>query len=98
MAFSVMTNIKTKQRFRLSNIEIAMRPALTDIKPRFNLLCQNKQARSSHYISLINLVKLMFKHTQRIFLQRCTKEKLLIFIDTKSAINQNYEMQLYKIN
>lgn len=48
MAFSVMTNIKTKQRSRLSNIEIAMRPALTDIKPNFNLLCQNKQAHQSH--------------------------------------------------
>ncbi|XP_023228044.1 protein FAM200A-like [Centruroides sculpturatus] len=48
MAFSVMTNIKTKQRSRLCNIEIAMRPALTDIKPRFNLLCQNMQAHPSH--------------------------------------------------
>ncbi|XP_023230390.1 protein FAM200A-like [Centruroides sculpturatus] len=48
MAFSVMTNIKTKQCSCLCNIEIAMRPALTDIKPRFNLLCQNMQAHPSH--------------------------------------------------
>lgn len=47
-AFSVMTNIKTKQRTRLENIEVAMRPALTKIAPRFNLLCQNKQAHPSH--------------------------------------------------
>ena len=48
MAFSVMTNIKTKQRSRLSNIEVAMRPSLTKIIPRFSVLCKNKQAHPSH--------------------------------------------------
>ena len=45
----------------LSNIEIAMKHALRDIKARFNLLCQN---------SLINLVKLMSKRINEYFVPK----------------------------
>ena len=43
-----MNELAKEQRSRLSNIEIAIRPAPTDIKSRFNLLSHNKQAHSSN--------------------------------------------------
>ena len=47
-AFSTLTALKGKHRSRLKNIEFSMRPALSNIKPRFELLCQNKQSQPSH--------------------------------------------------
>jgi hypothetical protein len=47
-AFSTLTSIKTKHRSSLKDIEMVLRPAITKIKPRFDLLCQNMQAHQSH--------------------------------------------------
>ena len=47
-AFSTLTVLKTKHHSSLKNIEFSMRPALTNIQPRFELLCQNKQSQQSH--------------------------------------------------
>ena len=48
-AFLTLTAIKTKHRSSiLSNIETALRPALTNIEPRLDLLCKRKQSHPSH--------------------------------------------------
>lgn len=47
-SFSTLTVIKTKYRASLKNIEIIMRPAVTNIKPRFDKLCKEKQPHPSH--------------------------------------------------
>jgi hypothetical protein len=47
-AFSVLTYIKSKYRTRLANVEADLRAALSDIEPRFGLLCSKMQAHPSH--------------------------------------------------
>ena len=47
-AFSTLTALKAKHRSSIKNIETFMRPALTNIQPRFDLLCENKQSHPSH--------------------------------------------------
>lgn len=47
-AFSTLTYIKSKYRSTLINVENLLRPALTQIEPRFNYLCKNKQSHPSH--------------------------------------------------
>ena len=47
-AFSTLTAIKTKYRSSLSNIATALRPALTNIEPRLDLLCSRKQSHPPH--------------------------------------------------
>ena len=46
--FSTLTAIKTKYCSSLSNIETALRPALTNIEPRMDLFCSRKQSHPSH--------------------------------------------------
>ena len=46
-AFSALTNLKTKHRSCLGNIETVLRPALTKIEPRIDL-CKKMQAHHSH--------------------------------------------------
>jgi len=46
--FSALTLIKSKYRSTLKNIEDALHPAVSNIAPRFNLLCSKKQAHPSH--------------------------------------------------
>ena len=47
-AFSSLTNLKTKHRASLGDTETVLRPALTKIEPRFDLLCKKMQAHQSH--------------------------------------------------
>ena len=47
-AFSSLTNLKTKHRSSLGDIETVLRPAITKIEPRFDLLCKKMQAHQSH--------------------------------------------------
>ena len=46
-AFSSLTNLKTKHRSRQGDIETVLRPALTKIEPRFDLLFKEMQAHQS---------------------------------------------------
>jgi len=46
--FSALTHIKTNYRTQLKNAEEALRPAVSNIVPRFDLLCSKKQAHPSH--------------------------------------------------
>ena len=43
-AFLSLTNLKTKHRSSLGDIETVLRPVLTKIEPRFDLLCKKMQA------------------------------------------------------
>ena len=47
VSFSALANMKTKYRSRL-NVENDLRLCLSNISPRIDLLCQQKQAHSSH--------------------------------------------------
>ena len=47
-AFSTLTSIKTKYRASIKDVEIALRPALTNIEPRFDLLCKNMQNHAAY--------------------------------------------------
>lgn len=47
-AFSRMTQIKSKYRSCITNIEVTMRPAISKINPRFEILCHKKQMHISH--------------------------------------------------
>ncbi|KAK2725165.1 hypothetical protein QYM36_001570 [Artemia franciscana] len=47
-AFSTLTYIKSKYCSTLINVENLLRSALTQIEPRFNYLCKNKQSHPSH--------------------------------------------------
>jgi hypothetical protein len=47
-AFSVLTFLKSKYRTHLANVEVSLRAALSDIEPRFDLLCSNMQGYPSH--------------------------------------------------
>lgn len=47
-AFSTLVVIKSKNRSCLTNVETAMRPALSEIIPRLDLLCKLMQAHPSH--------------------------------------------------
>lgn len=47
-AFSTLTYIKSKYRSTLINVENLLRSAITQIEPRFNYLCKNKQSHPSH--------------------------------------------------
>ena len=46
--FSALTLIKSKYRSLLKNIENALRPAVSNIAPKLNLLCSKKQTHASH--------------------------------------------------
>jgi len=46
--FSTLTNIKTKKRERLTNIEEEMRVALSHIRPNIENICNSHQAQISH--------------------------------------------------
>jgi hypothetical protein len=46
--FSAVAVIKTKYRSRLS-LEKEMRVAISQFQPRFDMLCNKKQARVSHF-------------------------------------------------
>ena len=48
ITFSVLTHIKYQYRLSLKNVEEILRPAVSNIAPRFNLLCSRKQAHPSH--------------------------------------------------
>ena len=48
ISFSALTHIKSQYRSSLKNVEEALRPAVSNIQPRFNLLCNKKQAHPSH--------------------------------------------------
>jgi hypothetical protein len=48
LGFSTLTNIKTKKRERLTNIEEEMRVALSEIRPDIVQICKNHQAQTSH--------------------------------------------------
>ena len=47
-AFSTLTSIKTKYCAIIKDVETAMRPAPTDIEPRFDLLCKNIENHTFH--------------------------------------------------
>ena len=47
-AFSTLTSIKTKYRASIIDVETALRPAQTNIEPRFALLCKNMQNHAAH--------------------------------------------------
>jgi hypothetical protein len=47
-AFFALTYIKSKYRTRLADDEADLRAALSDIEPRFDLLCSKMQAHPSH--------------------------------------------------
>ena len=47
-AFSTLTSIKTKHRASIKDVETALRPALTNIEPRFDLLCKNMQNHAAY--------------------------------------------------
>ena len=47
-SFSTLTYLKTKYRSNLKDLEHVLRPAITEIEPRFDLLCDNMQAHQSH--------------------------------------------------
>jgi hypothetical protein len=47
-AFSALTYSKSKYRTRLANVEADLRAALSDIEPRFDLLCSRMQAHPPH--------------------------------------------------
>ena len=49
--FSTLTSIKTKYHASIKDIETVMRPALTNIEQRFDLLCKNMQNHASHWIA-----------------------------------------------
>ena len=46
--FSALTNIKTKKRSRLLNIDDEMRVALSFLRPNINEIIKNHQAQISH--------------------------------------------------
>ena len=46
--FSVLTNIKTKKRSRLLNVEDDMRVALSFLRPNINEIIKKHQAQISH--------------------------------------------------
>ncbi|XP_022168388.1 zinc finger BED domain-containing protein 5-like isoform X2 [Myzus persicae] len=48
LGFSTLTNIKTKKRERLTNIEEEMRVAISYIRPDIENICKNHQAQISH--------------------------------------------------
>jgi len=48
VTFSALTHIKSKYRSSLKNVEEVLRPAVSNIPLRFNLLCNKKQAHPSH--------------------------------------------------
>lgn len=48
LGFSTFTNIKTKKRERLTNIDEEMRVALSQIRPDIGEICKNRQAQISH--------------------------------------------------
>ena len=47
-SFSTITYIKIKYRSNLKDLEPVLRPTIIEIKPRFDLLCENMQAHQSH--------------------------------------------------
>jgi hypothetical protein len=47
-AFSALTYSKSKYRTCLANVEADLRAALSDIEPRFDLLCSRMQAHPPH--------------------------------------------------
>jgi hypothetical protein len=47
-ACPALTYIKSKYRTRLANVEADLRAALSDIEPRFDLLCSKMQANPSY--------------------------------------------------
>jgi hypothetical protein len=46
--FSALTEIKSKKRERLLNIDEELRVCLSELEPRFEEICKNKQAHISH--------------------------------------------------
>ena len=46
--FSTLTSIKTKYLASNKGVKTAMRQPLTNVEPRFDLLCKNMQNRKSH--------------------------------------------------
>lgn len=48
LGFSTLTNIKTKKRERLTNLEEEMRVALSYIRPNIEKICKGRQAQVSH--------------------------------------------------
>ena len=47
-SFSTLTYAKTIYQSNLKDLEPVLRPAITEIEPRFDLLCENRQAHWSH--------------------------------------------------
>ena len=47
-SFLTLTYVKIKYRSNLKDLKPALRPAITEIEPRFDVLCQNMQAHWSH--------------------------------------------------
>lgn len=48
VTFSALTHIKSQYRSAIKNVEEVLRPAVSNITPRFDLLCNKKQAHPSH--------------------------------------------------
>ncbi|KAK2724677.1 hypothetical protein QYM36_001242 [Artemia franciscana] len=48
VTFSALTDIKSQYRSAIKNVGEVLRPAVSNIKPIFDLLCNKKQAYSSH--------------------------------------------------
>jgi len=48
ITFSALAHIKSQYRSSLQNVEEILRPAVSNIAPRFNMLCSKKQAHPSH--------------------------------------------------
>ena len=48
ITFSALTHIKSQHRLMLKNVEESLRPAVSNIVPRFDLLCSKKQAHPPH--------------------------------------------------
>ena len=48
LGFSALTQIKTKTRSRMVDIDKEMRVALSKVQPRLELICSERQAHPSH--------------------------------------------------
>ena len=48
LGFSTITNMKTKKRERLTNLDEELRVAISNIRPNISDICKNQQAQVSH--------------------------------------------------
>ena len=48
LGFSIVTNIKTKKRATLTNLDEELRVAISKIRPNITEICKNRQAQVSH--------------------------------------------------